>query len=184
MKNKADWLAKKGGGVGGGADPVQQGYDEPAPGASEDALTAADVLDERCVSCHGAAAAGPNAFKELSLERWPDVRKVAYSKKLEPISIEILAQSTHAHALSIPVFTLLACACFLATRWPRWLRHGVFSLAFVGLFLDLGAMWLARSWEPACALIVAGGGLYGLALGIAVVGSLGSMWLGRRSPAR
>ena len=176
----SSWLSR-GVGVGGGADPVQQGYDALPPGASEEALTPADVLDERCARCHGSSATDVNAYKELSLERWPDVRRVAYSKKLDPVSTEILAQSTHAHALSIPVFTLLACACFLATGFSQRLRHGICALAFLGLFVDFGAMWLARSWEPACALIVAGGGLYGLALGIAVLGSLASMWFGRRT---
>lgn len=180
LKILRDWLGK-GAGVGGGADPIQQGYDALPPGASEEALTPADVLDEQCVRCHGPSASDADAFRDLSLERWPDVRKVAYSKKLDPISTNILAQSTHAHALSIPMFTLLACACLLATRFPRWMRHGVCALAFLGLLVDFGAMWLARTWEPACFLIVGGGGVYGVALGAAVVGSLLSMWLGRRT---
>ena len=177
-----DWLSK-GSAVGGGTDPVQQGWDALPPGASEEALTPADVIDERCVRCHGAAATDADAHKEVALERWPTLKNFVYSKKLDPISTDILAQSTHAHALSIPVFTLIACGMLLATCWPRWFRHGAAMLAFLGLLLDFGGMWLARASEFGCYVLVAGGALYGLALGSAVAASLVAMWLGRSASA-
>ena len=173
-----DWLAK-GTAVGGGADPVQQGWDALPPGASEDALTPADVIDERCVRCHAAGATDDDAFAQVALDRWPTLKNYVYSKQLDPISTDILAQSTHAHALSIPIFTLIVCAMALATGCPRWLRHGVAAMTFVGLLLDFGGMWLARSWEPGCLLVVGGGALYGIGLGLGVACSLWALWCGR-----
>merc|ERR1711960_1605 len=73
-----DWLSK-GSAVGGGTDPVQQGWDALPPGASEEALTPADVIDERCVRCHGAAATDADAHKEVALERWPTLKNFVYS---------------------------------------------------------------------------------------------------------
>ena len=105
-------------------------------GGSEDALTPADIIDERCVRCHAAGATDDDAFAQVALDRWPTLKNYVYSKQLDPISTDILAQSTHAHALSIPIFTLIVCAMALATGCPRWLRHGVAAMTFVGLLLD------------------------------------------------
>lgn len=175
-----DWLAL-GSAVGGGADPVQDTWDALPPGAPEEALTPADVIDERCVRCHSPSATDVNAHKDVALGRWPTLKNFVYSKKLEPISKDILAQSTHAHALSIPVFTLIACGMLLATCWPRWFRHGVAMAAFGGLLLDFGGMWLARTSEIGCHVLVLGGALYGVALVSAIAASLVAMWFGRSS---
>ena len=55
--------------------------------------------------------------------------------------------------------------------------------AFLGLLLDFGGMWLARTSEFGCYVLVAGGALYGLALGSAVAASLVAMWFGRKAAA-
>jgi hypothetical protein len=171
---------------GGGPDPIQSGYDFLAADAPEDALTPADILDERCVRCHAERAPeGTEASRAISLERLPDVQRYAYSKKLDPVSVEILATSTHTHALSMPLFALAASLLFLLTAWPRFLRHGLIMLCFVGLLLDFAGMWLARpeihEGEGPIWLILVGGGLFGACFTAMLLGALVDLWLLPRS---
>src|SRR5262249_44383221 len=116
----------------------------------------------------------------LPLEFWDDVAKVAFSKRIDPVPVEILALSTHVHALTLPLVAALAGALALATSWPRRLVRALVCLGCVGLFVDLASWWLARADLPALAaisgpfhvrLLVAGGSLFGgaLALQLALV---------------
>jgi len=169
-----DWLALP------DVAAIQQRYDELPDEAPEEALAPADVLDERCVRCHRPGAEeGGGIGSEIPLHNLPVVERFAYAKRLEPISVDILAQSTHAHALSIPVFTLIACGLLLGTCWPRRFRHGVIMICCVGLLLDFSGMWLARMHEGFVWCIIVGGGLYGIGLSLALAGSVVSMWFGR-----
>ena len=175
------WLQ---GELGAGADPIASGYADPPDGSPEDALVPADVLDQHCTRCHRPGATeGGEIGESISLTRWPNgVDAVAYSKELAPISKEILAQSTHAHALSMPAFAVLICGMLLLTRWPRGLRHGLVAMAGVGLLLDLAGMWLARSSELWVNLgIILGGAMFGIALGLAWCLCLLDLWLPRRA---
>jgi hypothetical protein len=175
------WVAQSANVVPGSVDPVEQGYDYLPEDAPEETLTPADVLDTHCVRCHAPSAPdGDAASRSVSLKGWPDVRRHAYAKKVEPQPITILAQSTHAHALSIPVFTLIAAALLLATCYSRRFRHGLVMLCFLGLLLDFAGMWLGR-YDPLFVFIgvLGGGALYGITLCVALGATLLSMWFGR-----
>lgn len=176
------WLA---GGIpvaAGARDRIEAAYDNVPPGAAEDQPLPADVLDRRCASCHATDAAdGGGIGKTVPLKRWPEVRRFAYAKKLEPVSLEILALSTHTHALTLPLVAVLAGGLFLATGFPRRLRSLAAFLLGFGLLVDFAGMWLARSWAPLAWLVVAGGALFGLGLLISLPGTLWDLWSGRRS---
>ena len=162
---------------------LQEQYDELPEDAPEEALAPADVIDERCTRCHSPGAKeGDGIGATVPPHNLPAVEKVAYSKKLDPISVDILAQSTHAHALSIPVFTLIAAGMLLMTAWPRWFRHGVVMLCFLGLLADFAGMWLARLNPGFVWLLLGGGAVYGAALVTALLAGLVDMWFGRPSP--
>lgn len=141
----------------------------------------AEILSRRCLSCHARnAKEGGDIGERLPLEYWDDVERVAFSRHLDPVSVEILTVSTHTHALTLPLVVLAAAALFLLTRWPRPLRHGVFALAGVSTFLDLAGMWIARESAGAIWLILIAGAAYGLALGVALLGTLADLWLPSR----
>lgn len=130
------WLAGK---------RINEDYDNVDLGA----LAPAEILAQRCVSCHArhpkdADGAGTLA-PQLPLEFWDDVAHVAFAKKLDPVPVEILAMSTHAHALTLPLVLLAVGALALLTSWPRALLRSLVCAGAVGLFVDLANWWLARS---------------------------------------
>jgi hypothetical protein len=141
----------------------------------------AEVLAEHCTLCHARTASeGGGIGRTLPLEYWDDVQKLAISRQVAPTSIEILTASTHTHALTLALVTLAAGALWLATRWPRALRHGVAMLASLALLADLACWWLARwsdAWVPPLAIA---GLLYCALLALALCGVLLDLWL----PAR
>jgi hypothetical protein len=142
-------------------------------------LAPAEILARRCVSCHArspkdtAGAAGIGAT--LPLEFWDDVAKVAFAKRLDPVPVDLLAMSTHAHALTLPLVLLAVGALALLTSWPRGPMRWLVAAGCVGLLVDLASWWLARAdvaWLAPIAgpfyvdLIVAGGALFSGALAL------------------
>lgn len=155
---------------------LSEDYDSVELGAG----SPAEILDRNCLRCHARGAAeGGEVGQRLPLQFWDDVRKLAFERRIEPVPLEILAASTHAHAQGMALLLLAALGLFLITRWPRGLRHGVFLLGSAGLLLDLCGMWLARPFAAALWLVLAGGAAYGLAFSAAVLGSLVDIWRGR-----
>jgi hypothetical protein len=170
------WLA---GELSTATDPIASAYLEPPPGAPEDTAVPADILDQHCARCHSLSATeGDGIGARVSLKRWPDVASFAYAKALDPISVEILAQSTHAHALSMPVFAAVLAALLLLTRFSRRIRHTVTCAIFLGLLLDLSGMWLGRLHAIfVYGGVVFGGALFGLGLGAAMLLTMLDLWL-------
>jgi hypothetical protein len=155
----------------------------------------AEILARHCVGCHARSpkdAAGANGIgAKLPLEFWDDVAKVAFEKHLDPVPVEILAMSTHAHALTLPLVLLAVGALALLTRWPRALMRALVCLGCVGCLVDLASWWLARGDVAALAavsgpfyvkLIVAGGALFGGALALQLALIFVDLFL-PRSPA-
>lgn len=165
----------------GGGDAVEAGYIAEGPqyeAAEEAGLLPYDILKARCVSCHAPGAAqGDGIGNRIPLHDLPSVKRFAYRKKLDPLSPEILAVSSHTHFLSVPTFALLVFGLLLLTGWPRLVRHGLFALAFLGLAADFAGMWLARL-DPAYLVLVPGGGaIFGGCLGLAFLFCLLELWV-------
>jgi hypothetical protein len=141
-----------------GGDRVSEDYDNLDLGDA----APAEILARSCTSCHARDSDDPVAA-ELPLLYWDDVKDVAFSRQINPTSREILAASTHAHALSMaPLAVVIALLAFL-TRWPRGLVGLLVGVMGVCLFADLASWWLAREMAGLVWVIVAGGGAYNLA---------------------
>ena len=141
-------------------------------------LAPAEIIALRCLSCHARKPAGGKARKGPPLEYWEDVKQVAFPKELDPVPLEILATSTHTHALALPLAALVTCLLFLCTGWPRGLRHGAFFLTFLALFADLAGWWLGRKWVPFCYVIVWAGGIFGVLMALQLAGAFLDLWIG------
>lgn len=138
----------------------------------------AEILEMNCVRCHAKGATeGAGIGKTLSLEYWEDVRRAAFPKRLDPVPVEILTISTHAHALTLPLVALLAGVGLLLTRWSRRFQSQVFAVMGIGLFLDIAGWWLARASEAGVLLVLAAGAAFGLAFVTALVAVLVDLWL-------
>lgn len=150
---------------------ISEDYDNLELGAS----APGEIIAARCVSCHSRRATGDDAWPALPLEFFDDVRSVAFSRDVRPVNMEILAASTHTHALSLATLGLVISALGLATGWSRRLTGALVLLCGAGLLGDIGAWWLTRWWSEGALLIVGAGvvfnGAVGL-LGLAVLADL------------
>jgi len=140
----------------------------------------AEIIDRNCLRCHSRnASEGDGIGGSVPLEYWDDVKKHAFSKELDPVPLEILALSTHTHALSMALVTLMTSLLFLATGFPRRLRHNVIMVTCLALLADLASWWLARWSEPFCFVLVVAGAVFGLGLAIQLLGAFFDIWFGR-----
>ena len=142
-KTLSDWLA---------SDRITEDYDNLDLGES----APAEILDMSCLQCHSRNASDAVA-SAVPLEYWDDVKKLAFSREIEPADPKVLLASTHAHALALSVQALVLALLALLTRFPRKMISWVLCVAGVSLALDIAGWWLARgaaAWVP---VLVAGG---------------------------
>ncbi len=135
------------------------------------------IIAENCISCHSADASGPGTFPALSLRYFDDVMDVSVSREINPVDIKVLATSLHTHTLGLASLTLIAVLMLALTRLPSRLTGLIAAATALGLFVDLGAWLLTRTWEPGVYLIVGGGFVYqaGMILSLLVV--IVDLWL-------
>lgn len=141
------------------------------------------ILERRCTACHARnpkdAAGAKGIAQTLPLDSWGDVAKVAFARRLDAVPPDILAMSTHVHALVLPLVAFVMALLCLATSWPRALVRWSVALGALGLFIDLASWWLARPGFlagllpfdrlPFVKAIVAGGAAFTVALALQIV---------------
>ena len=147
------------------------------------------LLHDRCVRCHGQDGAQAQFPLETlaQLEGYMEVpagvtvpEGGGWVKVEEPISLEKLTQSTHAHMLSFAMLFSLTGLVFAFTSYPAAIRCVFGPLALVAVTADVSLWWLARQcdqWGPYFAMGVLGtGGTVALALGVQIVFSLFNLY--------
>jgi len=133
-------------------------------------VTPKEILTSSCISCHARSPKdAKGAFPSMPLENWDDVKAVSASKKLNPYPINILALSTHTHALAIGTMAAVIVLMTGMTRWPRGLVGFLSLVAGVGLFVDIGSWWVTRHFVEAAWGIVVGGAMFNMASGLLLV---------------
>lgn len=145
-------------------DSIDLGPDAPA-----------EIIGANCVSCHARGASDP-VGKTIPLEFWDDVRALAISRDVQPMSLEILAATTHTHAISLAMMGLVAAALLAGTRLPRPLVSVLVLALGAGLFFDMASWWLAREHESLIWIIIAGGTAYNAGIAGALVLVLADLW--------
>lgn len=113
----------------------------------------AEIIAVSCLDCHARTSTGPDAYPEVPLEYWDDVQAVAVSLDIQPVPTEILAASTHTHALGMAAIGGVIAVLGLMTSWPRRLVGVVVAATGVGLLGDIGGWWLTKA-EPLFAYLV------------------------------
>lgn len=121
-----------------------------------------EILEMSCLDCH-ARNATDEVARELPLEYWDDVKKLAFSKEIEPTDPKVLLASTHAHSLALSVQALVLALLALLTRFPRKLVSALIGVAGVSLAVDIAGWWLARDAVGWVLALVVGGALFALA---------------------
>lgn len=154
-----DWLR---------SDRVSRDYDNLDLGD----FAPSEIMAESCLSCHARSATGPDAMTKMPLEYWDDIAPLSVSRQINPVSTQILAASTHTHALGLAAVTLVLAWLALLTSWPRALIALLVGLTGLGLMADIGAWWLTRIWIEFAWMIMGAGAVYNggvVLLGLAVI---------------
>src|SRR5690606_14331982 len=94
----------------------------------------AEIIAVSCLSCHARNATGPDAYPQMPLEYFDDIRPLAVSREINPTTIDIIAMSQHTHAPVMAVILLVLGLVGAMTRVPGML---------VGLVTLVGAVGLA-----------------------------------------
>ena len=142
-----DWLT---------GDRVSQDYDNFDLGD----MAPSEIMAVSCLECHSRQSEGEHAAAEIPLEFWDDVEPLSASRDIQPVSLTILAASTHTHALGLSAVTLVLCWLALLTSWRRGLVGVLVGATGLGLLLDIGGWWLTREWIEFAYLIMGAGAVY------------------------
>lgn len=164
-----------------GGKRLSEDYDSLELGAD----APAEILARRCTSCHSRAALdGEHKDAKLALATWDEVSKAAFSRRIEPLPVKVLAASTHAHALALAPLSIVLLALLFATRFGSRFGSGLCALAGFSLAVDLGSWWLARSFSGFALPIVVAGSSYALAMAVCAGLVFLDLWLPRKVTPR
>ena len=139
-------------------------------------LSPAEIIDVDCLSCHSRQSTGEDAYPELPLDYFDDVRAVAFSADIRPVGVEVLAASTHTHAISLSVMALASSGLLLLTGWPRRLVNPLILLTALGLAADLSGWWLARIAPGVVPMIVVGGFVFAAGVALSWLLVIADLW--------
>jgi len=152
-----DWLK---------GDRVSEDYDNLDLGD----LAPSEIIAVSCLDCHTRSASGPDAYSEVPLEYWDDIRKLADSKDIRPSPTKIVATSQHVHAPMMALVMLVLALLGSMTRFSNRFIGMIIFVAGFGLLIDMIGWWVAREISSFAYAIVIGGGLY--AIGTTLIGCL------------
>ncbi len=154
------------------------------------------VIAKNCVRCHNAKdgeerdvpyapdASTPPVYALVAKLAAPILGPATQQTQtvhIPPTPRAKLVQVTHAHILSIPVFTLIVGAMFLLTGLPPRVKLVLGPLPMIAVACDIASWWLARPFEPFVFVIAAAGAVFGASFGAQVLCVFGSLWFGRRT---
>jgi hypothetical protein len=158
-----DWLK---------GDRISEDYDSLDLGD----MAPAEIIASDCLSCHSRHSTGAGTYPQLALDYFDDVRTIAYSRDIRRVGTEVLAASTHTHAISLAVLALASTGLLLLTGWPKGLANALILLMGLGLSLDIGGWWVARINGAVVPLIVAGGFIFTVSIALSLVLVVADLW--------
>jgi hypothetical protein len=126
----------------------------------------AEIIAVSCLSCHARNATGPDAYPQMPLEYFDDIRPLAISREINPTTIDIIAMSQHTHAPVMAIILLVLGLVGAMCRVPGMLVGLITLVGAVGLAADMSAWWLARQDDIWVYAIVGGGFAYSASTGL------------------
>lgn len=164
-----DWL--RGGRIAESYDDLDLGDYAPA-----------ELIASHCLSCHSRRSDLPEgAASGIPLDTFDDVRQLAFSQRVSPVPRDVLAASTHAHALSLATLSIAVAALAWLTSWPRGLISSGIGATGVALLADIGGWWLAREAAGLSGLVAVAGAVYNGGTALLLLGVLIDLWRPRRT---
>ena len=163
-KTFTDWL---------NGDRIVESYDDFDLGD----YAPAELIAVYCLDCHSRKSElGDGIGERIPLDYFDDVKALAFSKRVEPTPPDVLAASTHAHALALASLSLVLALLACMTAWPRRIVSIAIGAIGVALLLDIGGWWLARELPAATGLVVGAGAVYNGGTGLLLIGILIDLW--------
>ena len=130
-----------------------------------------------CVECHSTADGGTRTRADLPLETYEQV--LPFTTVDRGMDRATLALTSHNHLMGFAVSSLLVSLIFACTRWRKGLVSALVLAAFIGPAIDVSSWWLTNVYgHPFQYGVIAGGGLYGIALLTMSVLALDELLLG------
>lgn len=126
----------------------------------------AEIIAVSCLNCHSRNASGPDAYPQVPLEYFDDIKPLATSNEVNPTTIEIIAMSQHTHAPVMAVILLVLGLVGAMSRLPGSLIGLITLAGAIGLTADMASWWLARQNDIWAYAIVGGGFAYSASTGI------------------
>ena len=139
----------------------------------------AEILDSACVECHQRHSVGEEVAagtSAISLEYWDDVKRLAFSRDIQPTPTAILAMSTHTHAIALATIGLLLVLLLQLSSCRDGLKSWLGAAIGLGLAGDLASWWLARETAAFVFAIVGFGALFALSVGLCSLLLIVDMW--------
>jgi hypothetical protein len=119
---------------------------------ADGAVKVKSIIDARCARCHGKG----EPQEHWSLQTYDEIKEYLkvpdpvpftrgdYIKVEEPISLDKLTQSTHAHLLSFAVLFSCTGLIFAFTSYPTIVRCVLGPWVLLAIVTDVAFWWLAR----------------------------------------
>jgi hypothetical protein len=153
---------------------ISEDYDSLDLGAA----APAEIIASSCLQCHSRNSTSTDAkAKAVPLDYFDDVKKVAFSRQINPVPVKVIAVSMHTHALSLGMLSIVLAALSLGTRLPRLLMNGLVMLTGLALAADIASWWLARASAAFVTLIIGAGGIYNICTILLILLILIDLWL-------
>lgn len=131
------------------------------------------TLDMRCMACHD----GSNPHL-VNLNGYDNLKKV--TERDTGTGIFTLVRVSHIHLFGLTfVFFIMGSIFSHAYVRPVWFKCAVVALPFVALVLDVGSWYFTKLYHPFALVVMAGGGVMGLAFAFMWVVSMYQMWFSR-----
>jgi len=144
-----------------------------------------ELIAKNCLSCHSRKAPDTQAVaKKLPLDFYDDVKKVAFSRRIDRTPAKIVAASLHTHSLALGTMSIAIAGLAVCTAWPRRMVGGLVFLSGLGLLMDLACQWFAGDIKPLVYGIIAGGATYAISSGLLLVLILLDLWRPQKPSAQ
>lgn len=133
------------------------------------------LITDRCARCHSGAKR--DAASQIDLNNYDDVKSyLEVEERAGGMSLQKLAQSTHAHLLGFAMLFGLTGIIFSLTSYPSMLRCIFAPWTLIFQVLDVSCWWLGRVDPIFAQAILVTGGMVGLGLVIHILGSVFNMY--------
>jgi len=149
--------------------PITAKFIETGPDGSK-RVRIQNLIEQRCVRCHSADAGGAPA--EFPLDQHQAIKPYTEAESGGGMSLQKLAQTTHAHLLAFSMLYGLTGLIFACTSYPGLLRLVLSPWPLVAQWADISCWWLARLDPIYGKAIVVTGGLVGVGLFLQIALSL------------